>query len=171
MTSEIRWCRFFSSLLIAVVLVVFLSCLLRANLFSTNKVVWDKLFAFSIGFCLLVALGLEHFVVMQNSQSSSSSSTVNRSRKRSSSQSSMSSTASSTKSGGGRRTSKIRRPRRRLRKEAAFAPTASASTNNVYFLALFFILLAMFALKTWSRNHDWNSRRGLFKYAWKIGPW
>ena len=92
-------------------------------------------------------------------------------RTRSSSQSSMSSTASISSScgkrsrrGSSKGASKIRPSRKRLRKEATREATmASASSTNVYFLALFLLLLGLFALKTWNRNHDWNSRKTIFR--------
>lgn len=42
--------------------------------------------------------------------------------------------------------------------------------TNVYFLALFSTLLLLFALKTWTRNYDWNSRRDLFRSGLKSQP-
>ena len=94
-------------------------------------------------------------------------------RTRSSSQSSMSSTASISSScgkrsrrGSSKGASKIRPSRKRLRKEATREATmASASSTNVYFLALFLLLLGLFALKTWNRNHDWNSRKTIFRWV------
>lgn len=122
---------------------------------------------FSIGFCLLVALGAERLLLTLNpgeNEEITNKIQVKRRRQRSSSQSSMSSESSKS----GSKTSKIRRRLRELRrkrKRGCHKPKAKASTN-VYFLALFLLSLALlcglFTAKTWTRNYDWNSRRQLF---------
>jgi len=51
------------------------------------------------------------------------------------------------------------------------ASDESVTSTNIYLLALFFLLLGIFAFKTWSRNHDWNTRKALFKSGLKTQPW
>ena len=136
-------------------------------------------FCSSIGFCLLLALGAERLSLAfsslhcraSSSFMSRSSRGVSKKRKRSPSQSSMSSTSSlssnssslsSKKSSiSARRTTRQKiRLRRRLRRSGE---GELGQHTNVYFLALFSTLLLLFALKTWTRNYDWNSRRDLFR--------
>ena len=130
-------------------------------------------FCSSIGFCLLVALGAERLSSAFSSlhcrafmRRRPASAIPSKKRKRSPSQSSMSSTSSlssnssslSSKKSSRRTTRQKIRLRRRLR-----SGEEGVAHTNVYFLALFSTLLLLFALKTWTRNYDWNSRRDLFR--------
>ena len=138
-------------------------------------------FCSSIGFCLLLALGAERLSLAfsslhcraSSSFMSRSSRGVSKKRKRSPSQSSMSSTSSlssnssslSSKKSSSISAKRITRQKIRLRRRLRSGEEGEVlgQHTNVYFLALFSTLLLLFALKTWTRNYDWNSRRDLFR--------
>ena len=137
-------------------------------------------FCSSIGFCLLVALGAERLSSAFSSlhcrafmRRRPASAIPSKKRKRSPSQSSMSSTSSlsssssslSSKKSSSISAKRITRQKIRLRRRLRSGEEGEVlgQHTNVYFLALFSTLLLLFALKTWTRNYDWNSRRDLFR--------